>query len=81
MRKDAWTYAKRAKINWMKLPIGEMAEQIVDTAVNSGFFSIWMEVFKDIPVVKMKLIEKFTGIADECFDCNCLPQRRVNGQL
>lgn len=39
-------------------------------AASCGFFSIWMNVFHDAPLVRQRLIQVFTGTATDCFDVN-----------
>jgi hypothetical protein len=49
-REMAWTQAKNSEKRWKKCPTPEMAEQIADTSLG-GFYSIWMVVFKNEPLV------------------------------
>ena len=46
-RKDAWETAKMNLDNWREAPIQQMAVVIASTALTSGHYSIWMEVFKN----------------------------------
>lgn len=47
---------------------------IVRTAIQSGFFSVWMTVFKEEPEVLRALIAAFPGTEKECFDDNGMPK-------
>jgi len=46
-------------------------------ASDNGFFSIWMNVFKDYPSVKNEIIKSFTGTANNCFDKDFNPVYRT----
>lgn len=54
-REVAWSVAKISYNNWVELPIEVMAKQIASTALVSGNYSIWMEVFKDIDEVIIEI--------------------------
>jgi len=45
-----------------------MRELIAIMAMESGFFSIWMQAFEDNSEMRQQLIKKFPGTAEECFD-------------
>lgn len=49
-RKEAWDLAYRSYSNWKEAPIPPMADQIAIASLN-GHYSIWIEVFKEEPVV------------------------------
>ena len=38
------------------------------TAMDSGFFSVWMTVFADEPQILLALIEKYPGTNKLCYD-------------
>lgn len=42
--------------------------QLKGQARSSGFFSIWMKVFEDVPEICLALIDAFPGTARNCFD-------------
>ena len=50
IKDQAWSSAKLSYNNWIKLPVQVMAEQIGITSL-VGNYSIWREVFKDVPIV------------------------------
>lgn len=60
-RREAWDMAVRAKDNLAKCPMDPMREQIVDTARANGFWSIWMTVFADDPVMRDRLLQALPG--------------------
>ena len=45
-----------------------MKNQIVDTALAYGFFSVWMEVFRDEPIVLNALTDRFPGTEKRFFN-------------
>ena len=56
---------------YQSLPRPQMIESIVKTAVSTGYFSIWMKVFDQVPAAKRRFIESFKGTGDSgCFDLN-----------
>ncbi|MEI6138571.1 MAG: HNH endonuclease [Mariniphaga sp.] len=65
-RRIAWEYAKR------KLPDYESgilsANDIVEFALQRGFFSVWFSVYENHTPVKKLLVELFEGTAKNCFD-------------
>ena len=42
--------------------------QVVKTALGYGFFSIWMNVFKDDKDMRIRFIKAFPGTSEECYD-------------
>ena len=76
------TIAESYKNSWRKNGESEYEEEqlknICYTAEQTGFFSIWMMVFKDEPKVKRVLLDAFTGTAKECFDESGTAVRRKN---
>lgn len=54
-------------------------QSIKYNANNSGFFSIWMMVFKNEVEIKNTLIQAFTGTARCCYDTDCNPINRHTG--
>ena len=51
-----------------------MLRQIVRTAVSTGFFSVWMTVFRGEPEALNAFIEAFPGTARGLYDENGLPK-------
>ena len=58
-------------------------EQIVETALKTGFFSIWMTVFAQDSEMRCRFIEGFPNTARDCFDQQTQPvsPRPDNGLL
>lgn len=82
-RKEAWDIASRSKERLSRNYNEDFKEQIEDTALANGFWSIWTTVFKDDPDMLRRFINKFEGTCDQCFDeHNCYaPVARTNGQI
>jgi uncharacterized protein (TIGR02646 family) len=70
-RLEAWLTAEYARDNLLALRPGDdvLAEAVVRLALATGFFSVWMEVFRDNPTIRNRLIDAFPGTRDSgCFD-------------
>lgn len=78
-RETRWKYAERIK-RLFPNPTAEEANVIADGAALMGFFSVWMAVFGDVPVVQTRLIEAFKA-AKNCFDINGKTVPRPNGRI
>ena len=50
-RKEAWDVARKSYNDWLEAPIIQMARTIAGSSRLKGHYSIWIEVFKDEPVV------------------------------
>ncbi len=75
-RNEARNYAKVSKEGWDKVKKTQVRSdylrQIGMLAKSSGFFSVWMCVFKDDDEVKRMLVETFEGTkAEYCLDVSC----------
>ncbi len=53
-RKEAWDSAQKSYNNWTEAPIPPMAKAIARNSL-IGHYSIWAEVFKDVPEVLEEL--------------------------
>ena len=80
-RGETWDIAIRSLNNLHKNNSSEMREQIAFTAITKGYWSIWMTVFKDDPDMLKRFIEAFPGTCQDCFDSQCNPIPRPNGNL
>ncbi|MFN9872163.1 MAG: HNH endonuclease [Cyanobacteriota bacterium] len=70
-RVEAWLQAVHARDEVLALRPGDavLAEAIVRLALATGFFSVWMEVFRADPSMRHRLINAFPGTrASGCFD-------------
>lgn len=65
-RRTAWEYAKRYLADY---ELGNLtASQIVEFALQRGFFSVWYSVYINHQDVLKLLIDQFSGTAISCFD-------------
>ncbi|MEL0638538.1 HNH endonuclease [Marinomonas sp. TI.3.20] len=70
-RMEAIGIAQESLSLYQSLPLNQMIESIVKTALSTGYFSIWMKVFDQVPAAKQRFIESFKGTGDSgCFDLN-----------
>lgn len=80
-RKEAWDSARKSYTNWATAPILPMAEQIAIASLN-GHYSIWMEVFKDEPIVLQEIdtIYRQRGLHKE-YDVNTNRKVRTGANI
>lgn len=69
-RMEVWLTAEMSKEDLATAPSDAFRRQIVRTAVEAGYFSVWLTVFEDDADMRRLLIEGFTGTAADCFDEN-----------
>ncbi|WP_291158292.1 HNH endonuclease [Gemmatimonas sp. UBA7669] len=76
-RMQAWLLALTSKEDLDEEPqCAPLRRQIVRTAVESGFFSIWMTVFAQDADMRGRLIDAFDGTRGSgCFDATNVPVR------
>jgi uncharacterized protein (TIGR02646 family) len=67
-RMEIWAVAVESKDSLAAAPSAAMRAVIIDLALASGCFSIWLRVFADDPVMRRLLIDSFPGTAKICFD-------------
>jgi len=67
-RMEAWLVAEESLAELRATPTDAMRRQIVRTAIRTGSFSIWMQVFASDPTTRRMLIDAFPGTAKDCFD-------------
>lgn len=69
-RLGAWGVAKSAHTrHCANLPIdAKDVESIRMLAIQTGFFSVWLKVFVDVPAVRVDLIRSFIGTRERCYD-------------
>lgn len=71
-RNEAYNDAVDSKEGWIKVRETKQKsvflKNMIIAAKNSGFFSTWMEVFKDDEEVKRALIDEFNGTRKEIFE-------------
>ncbi|MEK8017384.1 MAG: HNH endonuclease [Candidatus Parabeggiatoa sp.] len=80
-RRDTWNIAQRARQNLLKNNTPEMREQIVETTLARGFWSIWMTVFQDDVDMLNRFIQVFPGTCCQCFNQQGQAVHRQGGAL
>lgn len=81
-RRDALQVAERVHKNLRRADTEFARGLIVDLAKATGFFSIWMTVFKEDLDMLKKLIEAFPGTSSDCFDSEgAFPIKRKSRKL
>lgn len=81
-RRNAWGRANLAKDrlsrNFNNI---DMREQIVDTCIAGGYWSVWMTIFEDDADMRQRFIDAMPGTEKNCFDVQTSPLPRPNGQI
>ena len=80
-RQKTWQRAERARDRLANADTVSMREQIVDTALDRGMFSIWWTMFADDIDMRRRLREAFIGTDGASFDSNENLVPRAGGQL
>jgi uncharacterized protein (TIGR02646 family) len=81
-REEVWVLAEWCLEKFEAAGGEDAARELVTVAAAGyGFFSIWMQIFRDHPAVCLSLIEVFEGTATECFDLEGHPMTRKNGVI
>lgn len=73
--RNAWQTIKNTKYKQ------DYLDSIIMLARNTGFFSVWMMVFKDDKEVKNALIDSFPGTSRDCFNEDGNPIMRKGGDI
>lgn len=73
-RNEVYETAKRAKERLDRNRAPDLMEQIIETAICSGFFSIWTNVFSEDPEMLNALILAFPGTEKDFFDAEGHPK-------
>ncbi len=75
MRSEVYNYARECKEGWEKVKDSshrdEYQKMIIRVALAKGFFSVWMDVFKEEPDICEDLVDAFPGTVKEY----CLAQK------
>lgn len=76
-RLNSWNKAQEALKDFSELPENEAMIRQTARSCN-GFFSMWIQIFKDYPKVKKVILENVSGTALECYDENYNPKEDLN---
>lgn len=80
-RQQAWQNAEKRKNQLAEYDTSDRRDEIVEMALQRGFWSVWMAVFQDDVDMRRRLITAFPGTANDCFDQNTQPLPRSGGQI
>ncbi|HDR8244678.1 TIGR02646 family protein [Bacillus thuringiensis] len=80
-RRTTWNVAQRSFDRLRRNDTEDFREQIVDTALGRGYFSIWMSVFVNDSNMLNRFVKAFIGTAKDCYDCNYNLISRPTGRL
>lgn len=80
-RLEAGQLAERSRQRLSQNDAPELREQIIETALARGMFSIWYHAFVGDLDMRRRLREAFMGTAVVCFDPNEDPLPRPGGQV
>ena len=80
-RREAWGLALEARRILERIDNPEMRDQIMQTAISRGFWSVWFQVFHDDQDMRSRLLRWFPGTATDCFDHGSLPVTRRGGLI
>lgn len=79
-RTNAYNRAKEYLSIWLRAKGTALRDDLLGivcaTAEDLGFFSVWMNVFQDEPTIRVALIRKIKGTAQDCYDSNGNPKPR-----
>jgi uncharacterized protein (TIGR02646 family) len=79
-REKVWKYAELTRGKF-PAPSLDDAQYIAAGAAGWGFFSVWMTVFRKVPLVRQNLIQAFLGTAISCFNAQGEPKARLGGKV
>lgn len=74
-RREQWSITKGLRSSYLKKPSRLAAERLARAAVKMGYFSIWMELFRDRIEVRRELIRAFRA-DPSCFDIRTKPRKK-----
>ena len=80
-RREAWDNAVHFKELLSRNDYDDFRELIVNLMIHSGYWSIWMTVFRDDSDMLLRFIEALSGTAEDCFDHSGMPLQRPRGQV
>jgi len=71
-RLEAWNKAESLKKDLMEKDTSFVRSLIVDIAIKTGYYSVWMSVFQSDLVMQKDLIAAFNGTDSTCYCVNTL---------
>lgn len=80
-REEKWSLAHRMRDLLASNNNVAFREAIVELAIQSGFFSIWITVFQDDAEMIRRLVESHVGTAKDCFEDDWTLKPRAGGHI
>ena len=80
-RSQAWAVAEDSRTKLGRKDIPALRDVIVELAKATGFFSVWMHVFRDVDEMRERFVAEFPGTAADCFEGSGQPVNRPGGQI
>lgn len=80
-RQQAWQNAEKRKNQLADYDTSDRRDEIVEMALQRGFWSVWMTVFQDDVDMRRRLITAFPGTANDCFVQDTQPLPHSGGQI
>lgn len=80
-RERIWKLAQSTLKVLLRFDDDELRRNTVDSAVEMGYFSIWMYTFKDDAKMRRLLVEAYIGTARDCFDRKWQLKNRRGGHI
>jgi len=75
-RLNSWHKAQEALNDMIEAPSPAMTRATARSC--NGFFSMWLQIFKDYPEVKRAILENVAGSAFDCYDKNINPIENIS---
>ncbi len=80
-RELKWALAQRARADLAQDNLPTLRRTITELAKESGFFSIWMDAFRDDADMRKRIVEAHVGTAKDCFEADWSLKTRPGGHL
>lgn len=80
-RESQWALAQDMRARLRRNDNDDYREVLVNLAIQSGFFSIWLAAFHDDPEMRRRLVETHVGTARDCFDNDWTLKSRAGGHI
>jgi len=80
-RNNSWDKAQMALGDFLELlSTTQNKDRLVNLTANTcnGFFSMWIQIFKDYPEVKKAILKNVAGSDLSCYDSNIIPIEQIS---
>jgi uncharacterized protein (TIGR02646 family) len=80
-REETWQLAVLQRDALAKIDLPPVRAMVASLAKYSGFFSVWMTVFRNDADMRRRIVAAYKGTAADCFDANWVGTSRPGGHL